>query len=245
MQCFRNSWRLRNLLVMVLRLNKSLKLAELIPTPDCTRPAPSFVPFYSEYCTPCMLSTMPVKTSFHCPEFPCRKKFTSDSWPLDHIKLHHPEHLQGACQKNLTFRSAPQRAPTRWTCSASCIQLLQRFSPSVGRISLPWTPWKHRRLGVSTTATSSAPHVNIPLGRCSAEWLHCWAMGMWCSGLPWDKPTKQSLIPVCPAWSVQIYPVWDQEEAHEDVLWQCAERRIDHSAFPKLQNRGWRPEACG
>ena len=44
LQCFCNSWRVRNLLVMVLRLSKSLKLAELTPTPDCSGPAPTFVP---------------------------------------------------------------------------------------------------------------------------------------------------------------------------------------------------------
>jgi len=32
---------------------------------------------------------------------------TSNHWRVEHIKLHHPEHLQVAHQKNLTICSAP------------------------------------------------------------------------------------------------------------------------------------------
>ena len=93
--------------VMVMRLNKSLKYRELIPTPDCSGPAPSFIPFYSEYSTHPGSSTMSEKTSSRCPEFSCQEKFTSDRWRLNHIKLHLPEHLQVA--KNMNVRSAPRR----------------------------------------------------------------------------------------------------------------------------------------
>jgi len=83
MQCFSNSWCVRNLLVMVLRLNQSLKYHELIPTQDCPGPAPTVVTFYSEYSTPHMSSTMPEKTAFRFPECWCQKMSTSDAGDLN------------------------------------------------------------------------------------------------------------------------------------------------------------------
>ena len=55
--------------VMVLRLNKSLKYRELILTPDYSGPAPTFVPFHSEYSTPPVSLIMPEQTPFRYPEF--------------------------------------------------------------------------------------------------------------------------------------------------------------------------------
>jgi len=42
--------------------------------------------------------------------------FTSDSWQLEHIKLHHPKHLQVARQKNLTICGAPRRVDPAQCC---------------------------------------------------------------------------------------------------------------------------------
>ena len=98
-----------NLLMMVLRLNKSLKYREVRPTRDCSGAAPTFVLFNSEYSTSRVSSTMQEKTPVRCPKFSCRKKFTLDSWCLTHIQLHHPKHLQVACKKSPAVNSAPRR----------------------------------------------------------------------------------------------------------------------------------------
>jgi hypothetical protein len=52
---------------------------------------------------------MSEKTPFRCLEFSCQNHFNSDSWRFKNIKLHHPEHLQVAQQKNRTICIAPRR----------------------------------------------------------------------------------------------------------------------------------------
>ena len=77
--------------------------------PGSTGTGPTLVPVYSVYSTPRVSSTMPDMTPSRCPEFLCRKMFTSHSWRLQNIKLHHPEQLQVQCQRYRTIRSAPRR----------------------------------------------------------------------------------------------------------------------------------------
>jgi hypothetical protein len=90
---------------MVLRLNKLTESILSLHT-RLLRPSTSFCPFLQVYTAPRVVSTMPEKTPFHCPEVSWRKKFTSASWRLKYVKLHHPDPLQVARQ---TIRSAPQR----------------------------------------------------------------------------------------------------------------------------------------
>jgi len=189
-----------------------------------------------------MSSTMPEKTPFRSLHFSCRKMYSSDSWRLTRIKVHHPDHLQVARWTNLTIHSTPQPVEPPQHCefntNKDSVKNLDAFP-------LPRTHWKYHRLGVPTTPTSSATDGNLPLCRRSAEQLHCWAMGTGHSGLPWDEPTEQSVLPVCVAWSIQIHPVWDQEEWYEDILWQRAEGRKHHSAFPRIEKQVSCPEARG
>jgi len=179
MPCFCNSWHVKNLLVMVLRLIQYLKLAERIPTPDCSGPAPTFVPFYSQCSTPRVSSPMPIKTPFRCPKFWCRKKFTSASWQLKHIKLHHPAHRQVARQKNLTIRSAPR-----------CVEPTQRhgFSPTKDSVEVLDTfPYLEELENVADSESQppppppprmdTYPGAGAPLGEYIAEPWECDAAG--------------------------------------------------------------------
>jgi len=131
-------------------------------TPGCSRLALTCVPYYSVYSTPRVSSTLPVKTPFRCPEFPCQKKFTSDSWRLKHIKLQHPEHLHVAPQKNLSICSAPSPVqPTHrreFTTNKDWVEDFDVF-PSLEHIEIiadshsqpppPALPWEEISAGAS------------------------------------------------------------------------------------------------
>ena len=92
--------------VMVLTINQSLNYHELIPTPDFSGPAPTFIPLCSKYFTLPVLSTMSNNTPFHCPQFSCSNNFKFDSRRLKHIQLQHAGNEQVA--KNLIVLSVPR-----------------------------------------------------------------------------------------------------------------------------------------
>jgi len=115
MQRFCNSWCVRNLLVIELRLNK---LAESILSlhTRLLRPSTNFCLFLLCILHSSHVLTMTEKTAFRCTKFSWWKKFTSHSWWLKHIKFHHHEHLHIARMNGLTIRSAPRRVEPAHRC---------------------------------------------------------------------------------------------------------------------------------
>jgi len=243
MQRFCNSWHVRNLLAMVLRLNKSLKLAESIMSlyPHQVAQAQHQLSSISTVYTPllachqqCRRGPLLIGLNIHAERSSPQTAghFNISNYTmLITFKLHttriwlfamHPDALNPLGIMNSTLTKIRLKT---WT------------------VSLPRTGWNHFRVGVSTPGAFSADDGNTPRCRQYAELSHPSAMETQSSGLPWDESTKQSLLPICNPWRVEIYPVWDQEAGHEDVLWHCAEGRKHLSALRKLQKRGWHPEA--
>jgi len=245
MQHYCNSWRVKHILAMVLRLNKSLKLAESIMSLHTHQAALA----QRNVCTflQCILHSSQVVDNAREDLFPFPQVFMLKEVHLRQLATYTYQittsWIPSSCAPERSDHSL--RARMRWTSSASWIWRYQRISRRLGCILQPWTHCKHRLLGVSTTATFSAAEGNKAQHHSSAKRLYCWAMGTQLSGLPWDEPTKQSLLAVCDASRVHILPVWNYEEGHEDTLWQREEGRKYRSAFAKLYKRAWRPEAGG
>jgi len=245
MQRFCNSWRLTNHLVMVLRLKNYLKLTECIVSLNphqiaqvqhrrssiSTVNAPLFVCHRQ-----CQRRPLSVALNSHA-------EWSSPQTPGDLNRSNYT--ILNTCKFHATRIEVFQRAPTPWTRSVSWTQCQQWFSQRLGLVSLRRTPWNHHRLGVPFNTTSTVGDENTPRCRCYTERLHCWALGTQRSWLSWYKPRKQSLLPVCDVWRVQIYPLSDHEQRNADVLGERTEGTKHSSAFPKLQKPGWHPEAHG
>jgi len=111
MQRFCNARRVRNLLLMVLKFKRFLKLTESIVSihPHQAAQAQHQLSPHSMVYTlllachrQCQRRALSIALNFHA-----KWMSTSDSWQLTHNKLHHLEHLQVAQQKNLTIHSLP------------------------------------------------------------------------------------------------------------------------------------------
>jgi hypothetical protein len=179
---------------MVLRLNKSLKLAESIMSlyPHKTAQAQHQLSSLSTLNTPL------VACEWHCQRRP---------FQLPQIVIPKDVHLGqlATWTYHITASWTPssympeecncaQLALMHWTLSAWWVQYLHRFSRILGCVLLPRTPWIPRGFTVLITTTSSAGEGNILRYQGSAERLHCHTMWMCRTGLPSDELTKQSLL---------------------------------------------------
>jgi len=156
MQWFCNLWLLGILLVIVLRLNQSLKLAERILSvyPHQIAQAQLQHSSLSTVNTPLLAShrqceRRPLSV---VPNIHADRSSTQTACDLNISILHHPEHLQVACQKNETIFSVawqvePDQHP-EFNANKESVEGLDAF-PSA------WTPWKHCWLGHRNTATLS------------------------------------------------------------------------------------------
>jgi len=185
---------------------------------------------------------MPEKAPLRWPEFSCWKKFTSGSWPLKHIKLHHPERLQVPHQKNPTNGSAPRHfEPTQRgesNAKNESVEELDAF-PS------------HEQVEYIADSESQPPQPPLPQTEIypGAGTPLCD-----CIGEPWERNTPGCLEP-----NLQYnpnYPLATCEEykcIHCGIKWKGIKTYYDnvlkvkkhHSMFPMVQKRQRSPEARG
>jgi hypothetical protein len=162
MRCVCNSWCVRNLLVMVLRFNKSLQLADSIVSlyPHQTAQPQHQLSSLSTVNTPLLTC---------CLQWQRRPLFLAPNFGAERSSPQTAGDLSiSNCTILNTFKLHTRRI---WLCAVytntsnllSIVNsILSKTHLKTWHISLPQTPWQHRRLGIATAATSSAADGNIP-----------------------------------------------------------------------------------
>jgi len=149
-------------------------------TPGCSGPAPTFFCFYSVYSALRTLLTILEKTPICCTQFSFWNKFTSGYWRPKHIKLHHPDHHQVACQMSLSIRTTPRRVEPNQHCdfnshrdsvkSLDTFHYLQHLENIADAESQPLPP--------SLLQIEKYPGRTAPMIDCIAERCKCDTVGV-------------------------------------------------------------------
>jgi hypothetical protein len=188
MQRFCNTWNVRNLLVLVLRLNRSRKWAE------------SIVSLPNHHAAQARYQLLSVSTVY-TQHLECHRQYQGTSLPVAPNCPTQTRSPQTAGDLNISNYTILNtfKLPTGWISLSPAdrnglnpLRMMNSTSTNIQSKT-----WMLRRLGLSTTATSSAADGNICWLKHSAEKIHCQVMGMQHSMLAWEESTNQSPLPIC------------------------------------------------
>jgi len=245
MLCLCNSWSVSNILVMVWRLNKSLKLAESIM---------SLLPHQAAQAQHQLSSLSTVYTPLVVCRWQCQRSPLSLA-PNFHAKRSTPQTAGNLHLSNYTIlNTLPLHARWIWpfTARPNTLNLLRVVYSTLTKIQSKTWPHFATLNTLHTWQTRSVNHHNLLChGRkhTPAPAL-CWVITLLSHGNAILRVALRHPYKTIPTThsghvkSTNISSVGSQRSAWRRIMTTC-QKREDCSPFPKLQKRGWRPAARG